>query len=559
MTDRGGFVAAGGFGCLAKPGFECYDVTDKGERKIKGRPEVSKLMTSLHAWEEWEKILNILMAIEDIPNYKKYFLFGTSLCEHPIMYTGTNNKYNDFNNIETCRDVTGFKSESSSESIEHRIKTNSNIIIDNNLSQTGRINSLRLSSINMPDGGEDVQTYLSRNLKEHQFMALNEAIIRLIINGIQPLNRVSTSQEEPDPASREEPDPASRPRARSRSPARTQTPTSMRLSRSSKSLPDDREGIIHNDVKIDNVLFDAKTGYARLIDWGLSKFTKDGPFFYRFTLQHPYNSVLFHPAFLDPSFKRLILKQTVDGWNEKREQFLMSLVKFSDVYPKLVLTKLDKQLQMLLKGMLGKDPNLNLCKLNKQLERSKYTRENIYIMELNKQLDQILKEMLYPELSFNKLEEQQEKISEKMTKPEYFYKVYSKNADIYGLLITYFIKLKMLKQKGKFNFISDQVLDALFEKFIMGDEYLTKPYDKESIASELRKLVPPSLRFRASQYCTKAMALAGLCSMGAAIAAPYFMGGKKTKKRKPKSKPKPKKNTRRNHKNKKSRRKNKKN
>ena len=123
------------------------------------------------------------------------------------------------------------------------------------------------------------------------------------------------------------------------------------------------------------------------------------------------------------------------------------------------------------------------------------------------------------------------------------------------------------RKRGGLGFVSDTVLDALFQKFIMGNEYLTQPYDKESIETELRKIVTPTTIFnvkqKGQQFCTKAMAAAGLCAMGLAAAAPYLMGGKKTKKRKSKSKSLglDKKNTRRNHKKRKSksRRKSKKN
>jgi hypothetical protein len=40
MTDTGGFIAAGGYGCVAKPGFECADP------KNNARPAISKLMIS---------------------------------------------------------------------------------------------------------------------------------------------------------------------------------------------------------------------------------------------------------------------------------------------------------------------------------------------------------------------------------------------------------------------------------------------------------------------------------------------------------------------------------
>ena len=62
----------------------------------------------------------------------------------------------------------------------------------------------------------------------------------------------------------------------------------------------------------------------------------------------------------------------------------------------------------------------------------------------------------------------------------------------------------------------------------MGNEYLKQPYDKESIETELRKIVTPTTIFnvkqKGQQFCTKAMAAAGLCAMGLASSCSLFNG-----------------------------------
>ena len=485
MTDRGGFVAAGGFGCLAKPGLKC-----KNPREDR-RPGVSKLMTSERAFDEWERIETLKSTISKIPNYKNYFLFGTSICEQPVMYTGVNNELNDFNNIEKCSEVKGFRPNDAVSvhpklSLQERIQKFSNVSINDD-NKSGKY-PLNFSSINMPDGGEDVHTYLQRNLTRDEFIALNEAIIRLIINGIQPLN-------------------------------------------------EDPVGILHSDVRTDNVLYDVKTGYARLIDWGLSY--KSG--IYRevpwgFEIHYPYTNILYDPNFKKPPMRRSVW---IGGMVKPVPPPLPYNYRVEDDNGEVKSSFPAEKVETFIKNENG------------------YILNNITVYGWNKSRPHF--KDVFPKLDLDKLSNQLAIIFTNMSRSKYYEDIYSKNADIYGLIITYYIDLKIGKINGRFDFINEDVLDALFEKFIWGDKYLTNPYDKESIKSEFRKLAPPSLRFRASQYCTKAMALAGLCAMGAAVAAPYFMGGKKTKKRKVKSKPKPKKNTRRNHKNKKSRRKNKKN
>lgn len=510
MTDTGGFIAAGGFGCVAKPGFECADP------KNEARPAISKLMITKEAESEWDKIQRYRDAISKIPNNELYFLLGqTTLCNQPIMYTGYPDQPNDFNNLDKlCSPITSFHQpmdaavqrvirynpgidvvtiverlhekypkhvdDINAEEVQYsknrlagksRIKRNialySNVLVNGT---TQGNNKMSYASIQMPYGGNEVGKYLKgKTITKHELMRLNEAIIALINNGIYPMNRPPVD-------------------------------------------------IIHNDVKLANVLYDEKTGNAKLIDFGVAT---EIEIFYKFDrsnfyVHHPYISILFLSEFVEPtddvpvpdiqSFieknNRELIQQRVNDWNKQAN-------KEGNVYLDLSFDKLSEQLAIIFTEII----NINASK---------------------------------------KL---------------YYTDIYSKNADIYGLIIRYLTNLKRIKKRGGLGFVSDTVLDALFQKFIMGNEYLTQPYDKESIETELRKIVTPTtifnLKQKGQQFCTKAMAAAGLCAMGVAAAAPYLMGGKKTKKRKSKSKSLglDKKNTRRNHKKRKSksRRKSKKN
>lgn len=515
MTDTGGFIAAGGFGCVAKPGFECADP------KNEARPAISKLMITKEAEREWDKIQHYRDAISKIPNNELYFLLGqTTLCNQPIMYTGYPDQPNDFNNLDKlCSPITSFHQPMDA-AVQRVIRYNPGIDVDtiverlrkkypkhvhdinakevqdskNRLAGKSRIkrnialysnvlvknvlvngttqgnNKMSYASIQMPYGGNEVGKYLKgKNITKDELMRLNEAIIALINNGIYPMNRPPVD-------------------------------------------------IIHNDVKLANVLYDEKTGNAKLIDFGVATKIKR---FYKFDrsnfyVHHPYISILFLSEFVEPtddvpvpdiqSFieknNRELIQQRVNDWNKQAN-------KEGNVYLDLSFDKLSEQLAIIFTEII----NINASK---------------------------------------KL---------------YYTDIYSKNADIYGLIIRYLTNLKRIKKRGGLGFVSDTVLEDLFQKFIMGNEYLTQPYDKESIETELRKIVTSTPIFNVKQngqqFCTKAMAAAGLCAMGLAAAAPYLMGGKKTKKRKSKSKSLglDKKNTRRNHKKRKSksRRKSKKN
>lgn len=180
----GSVLASGGFGCVFSPALLC-----KGQTKRK-RNTVSKLMTEKHALEEYHDISSIKDRVKSIPNYKDYFLVDDiSVCTPKALSAI------DLSNFKKCTALP-----------KDGITTNN---INNSLD--------RILSLNIPNGGIDVDDYIFKNGSFNKLLNLNTKLIQLLKNGIIPMNK---------------------------------------------------HNIYHTDVKGSNILIDQSLK-TRLIDWGL--------------------------------------------------------------------------------------------------------------------------------------------------------------------------------------------------------------------------------------------------------------------------------------------------
>jgi len=195
-------LTSGGFGCLFKPALKCkntlnYDHLDK---KL-----VTKLMTKKHAMSEYRQITAFKSILQDIPNYEQYFLVDEfSICEPDEL---------------TKEDLTDFDENCSALKKKNISAKNINQNLD------------KILALNMPDGGQDIDDYIS-SIKEKSnliqlYQELNTALVDLLVNGIEPMNRLE---------------------------------------------------LYHCDLKGSNVLIKKKSDSSintRLIDWGLSVYRKN--------------------------------------------------------------------------------------------------------------------------------------------------------------------------------------------------------------------------------------------------------------------------------------------
>lgn len=232
--DGGKVLTSGGFGCLFKPALKCKNTLnyDKISKKM-----VTKLMTARHAKDEYKHINAFKLILNKIPNYQNYFLVDDfSICDPAEL---------------TKEDLEAFDDKCSA--LKKKKYTAANI--NQNLG--------KIMALNMPDGGVDVDDYVfsitdSKRLQK-DYTELNNSLIDLLVNGIEPMNRAQ---------------------------------------------------LYHCDVKGSNILVQGEgSGDAnltsRLIDWGLSIYKKDTTGIpdkldrRPFQFNVPFSVILFNKKFLE--------------------------------------------------------------------------------------------------------------------------------------------------------------------------------------------------------------------------------------------------------------------
>lgn len=281
MTKKqkgGKVIASGGFGCIFKPALKCENSETREPNKI------SKLMTIKHATDEYKQIQKFKDVLHDIPNYANYFLLDNfTLCK-PAKLTK-----DDLGNYKKCKALK---------------KKN---ITFKNINQSRN----KILSLNMPDGGIDVEEFIEENINSSKLLHLNNSLIDLLVNGIVPMNKLH---------------------------------------------------VFHCDIKDSNVLVKIKESEdpnftTRLIDWGLSIIHRPGEGIprklYRRPFQYnvPFSSVLFNKDFMNmyqqflqvnpnPDYYQIreFVMNYIFIWNEIRGPGHLSAI--NDIIKKLTIKEL---------------------------------------------------------------------------------------------------------------------------------------------------------------------------------------------------------------------------
>ena len=153
----GNVINSGGYGCIFKPALKCA-----GKTRVRGK--VSKLMTTRHSEEEYNFIMKYKKHLEHIPNYADYFLLeGITICAPDKL---------------TSKDLLYYTQKCSALQKEDLTSKNINDNLDNVL------------AINMPDGGVDVGDFLAKHHSEESLIQLNLSLIDLLNNGVVPMNQL---------------------------------------------------------------------------------------------------------------------------------------------------------------------------------------------------------------------------------------------------------------------------------------------------------------------------------------------------------------------------------
>ena len=225
--QKGGEVVAyGGYGCIFEPALKCENVVT-----LPG--QISKLMSVKHAEDEFSKIEHFKGILQKVPNYQDYFLLkDITLCKPQPL---------------TAEDLKGYAKKCKPLNKKDITETEINNSLD------------KVLAINMPDGGVDVEKLINSAPLGTHTISLNNALIRLLVDGIVPMNKLH---------------------------------------------------VYHGDIKDSNILVQMVSGqiFTRIIDWGLSFVhrgavdtkIKDIPRkIYRrpFQFNVPFSSVLFNKEF----------------------------------------------------------------------------------------------------------------------------------------------------------------------------------------------------------------------------------------------------------------------
>jgi serine/threonine protein kinase len=396
-SKKGGrAVDSGSYGCVFNPPIKCANSPYPYNGK-----NISKLMYKKDTQSELEEIKKVKHFIENIPDKENYFVISNTYACSPDKLQAD--------------DLSGFDNEC-------QLFTKYGI---NSQNVNTHLNKLEL--IVMPNGGLNIDKFIREiiNFPEmdmyDMFAATNTALIKLLVNGIVPLNAMKFN---------------------------------------------------HYDIKAGNILI-GDDGHARLIDWGLAS-ENDGVTIPETIQDRP---IAFNMPFSDIFFNaftkiwlRTALKQIKSSSNFQNKTGQTELLKI------VAVNMINKSIEESGEGhyeYITGDILHNIYKI--------YAFENRY-----SRLD-------YNVLSYNVLVDYVHAVLVKFVDEngvfndtEYFYKVFNKNADIWGFLLAY----EPILEYGVDKFHPD-IINAICRillKYCFSTEYATQAINVSELAAELESI-----------------------------------------------------------------------
>ena len=283
----------------------------------------------------------------------------------------------------------------------------------------------KLSIINFPYGGKDLEKIFEEGekLDEQKLLIINKALISILKNAIIPMNKL---------------------------------------------------GVIHNDIKITNMLYD--NGEMKIIDWGfaiiLSKIIPSIIIQRPLQFNLPFSIVLFNQNFKN-FYKTELIKLNQENITFSTIKNIVLKYFYKQIYQKghysYIFDHIFRELFTSIKGLVSEEKYTNIIK---------------YTYGLNIILD-YLSAILFQYTDFKKKE------FDALT---YYLNVYTKNVDIWGFLTTYLSFLTEIKKKN-FIFKSLKVKKQIIQKihsllitYLYSNTYATKPINTEKLFIDLQKI-----------------------------------------------------------------------
>ena len=160
LEQNGGkLIASGGYGCVFSPSLKCEN------QDFINNNNISKLMTTKHAQDEYIQINKYKNILKVIPNYKKYFLLNNFVLCKPDKLTK--------------KDLNGYTKKC--KPLKKKKITYQNI--------NKSLNKVMI--INMPNGGINVKKFIQSYFVSSNIIKLNNSLIDLLVNGIVPMNKLN--------------------------------------------------------------------------------------------------------------------------------------------------------------------------------------------------------------------------------------------------------------------------------------------------------------------------------------------------------------------------------
>lgn len=345
-------IDAGSYGCVFKPAIKCanpapFPYSDKTISKLMYKEDTESELA------EMEKVKNI---IQNIPNKENYFLISNTYdCSPDKLSQEDLYKFDRKCNLFTKRGINSM-----------------------NINESKNMKELAL--IVMPNGGLNVEKYLlklfdiSEKERHKKFIVLNNALIKLLVNGIVPLNNMKFN---------------------------------------------------HYDIKAGNILISSEDNHARLIDWGLSG-ENDGLHIPE-TIKN--RSIAFNMPFSDIFFNKFIRKWLPEELNliKASNKFNNKISGQSELLKVVAVNVINKSIQQTSEGHFEYITNTILHDIYQIYAMDNtYNRVDYNVLSYTTLIEYIHEVLLkYVDVYGN------------FNDTNYFYDVFSKNVDIWGFLLSY--------------------------------------------------------------------------------------------------------------------------
>ena len=390
----GKVIGSGTYGCVFKPPLKCEGDTQRPQNYI------SKVMETRNANDEDREIKSILNLVKDIPNHEDYYMVsGVTLCKPQLP---TISDYKDYN--EKCHAL-----------LRKEIKS----------WDFGKaLGKGKIMMLQIPDGGASIENLFIEPLTESEFSDINRALIKVMVNGIVPLNNSNT---------------------------------------------------LHMDIKGGNIVYSKRDKKAKLIDWGLAIHFDDPTIApiqdleqYSIMVNQPFTRLLFYTDF-QRDLNNFSKSHTISSIPNKTYETLLPIyTKFlRDNYFTDEKTKREQVFDRHFDGIGHLDYILGI--LIRSLGSPKSG------------LDLIAQQIASAYLRFSF----KDGIRNNFDENAFFYQVFRHNCDIHGFLYSYY---DATFSNNRLDRIIRKDIMSVLIKYLFSIDYSDKRFPIEEIATRLRAI-----------------------------------------------------------------------